>query len=132
MPNIEKLIWKYRDNGYLIFGVSNQGGVAHGFRSTYEVNKEFDATLALFDKNPFQIIKYCFNDAKGRVEPYCYRSLLRKPDIGMLAMLEVEAFNQGYIVDWDNSIFVGDRPEDAACAANAGIQFIHIDQFLVQ
>jgi D-glycero-D-manno-heptose 1,7-bisphosphate phosphatase len=57
------------------------------------------------------------------VVPYNYRSLLRKPDIGMLALMEYELFDEGYIVDWDNSLFVGDRPEDQECAKRAGLSF---------
>lgn len=36
----------------------------------------------------------------------------------------------GIVIDWDNSLFVGDRPEDEQCAKNANIQFKYIDQFL--
>jgi phosphoglycolate phosphatase-like HAD superfamily hydrolase len=48
----------------------------------------------------------------------------------MLAMMESEAYSAGIIIDWDKSLFVGDRPEDEACAKNAGIKFKHIDNFL--
>ena len=130
MPNIEKLIWKYRGMGYLIFGISNQAGVAHGFKFSAQIEEEMNATLKLFNQNPFHIVKWCYHDGKGSIEPYNHRSLLRKPDIGMLALMEHEAWNTGYIVDWDNSLFVGDRPEDEQCAKNAGIAFRHIDNFL--
>ena len=33
-------------------------------------------------------------------------------------------------IDWDKSLFVGDRPEDEQCANNAGIPFRYIDNFL--
>ena len=61
--------------------------------------------------------------------PYNYRSLLRKPYTGMLALLEVEAWNEGFIIDWNNSIFVGDNEVDRDCAFNAGIKFIWADKF---
>ncbi len=131
MPGIEKLIWLYRENGWLIVGISNQGGVAHGIKLPMEIEYERDVTLELFDKNPFHIVKMCYHMADGRIEPYNHRSLLRKPDIGMLAIAEMDAFAAGYVIDWDKSLFVGDRPEDAQCAANAGIKFEHIDSFLV-
>lgn len=130
IPNIEKIIWKYRNMGYLIFGISNQAGVAHGFKLPLEIENEMDVTLGLFDKNPFHLVKFCFHDGKGRIEPYNHRSLLRKPDIGMLAIMEYEAWDEGFVVDWDNSLFVGDRSEDEQCATNAGIKFHHIDDFL--
>jgi len=130
IPNVERLIWKYREMGYLILGISNQAGVAHGFKLPIEIELEMDTTLNLFKKNPFHLAKFCYHDGKGKIEPYCHRSLLRKPDIGMLAIMEMEAYNEGYVIDWDKSLFVGDRPEDEQCAKNAGISFRHINSFL--
>ena len=130
MPGMEKLIWRYRNMGYLIFGISNQAGVAHGFRLPLEIEHEMETTLNLFKVNPFHIVKFCYHDGNGKIEPYCHRSLLRKPDIGMLALMEAEAYGAGFVVDWDKSLFVGDRPEDAECAKRAGVEFKHIDEFL--
>jgi D-glycero-D-manno-heptose 1,7-bisphosphate phosphatase len=130
MPGIEKLIWRYRSMGWLIFGISNQAGVAHGFKLPMEIESEMNATKKLFSANPFHLIKWCYHDGKGKIEPYCHRSLGRKPDIGMLYEMEVDSWKNGYIVDWDNSLFVGDRPEDEECAKRAGINFRHIDSFL--
>lgn len=78
---------------------------------------------------PFHIVKQCYHHPQGKVEPYNHRSLLRKPDIGMLAIAEVDAYKAGVVVDWDNSLFVGDRPEDEECAKRAGIRFIWADEF---
>ncbi len=126
---VEEKIWQYRHNGYLIFGITNQGGVAYGLKTPADNMAEIDATIALFNKNPFHIIKESYHHPNGKVEPYNHRSLLRKPDIGMLVLCEVEAWDKGYIVDWDNSLFVGDRPEDQACAEKAGIAFQWADTF---
>lgn len=130
MPGIESLIWRYRGIGWLIFGISNQAGVAHGFKLPMEIEAEMDSTLKLFNKNPFHSVQYCYHDGKGKIEPYNHRSLGRKPDIGMLYIMEVDAWKAGYVVDWDNSLFVGDRLEDEECAKRAGIRFRHIDSFL--
>jgi histidinol phosphatase-like enzyme len=131
MPHIEPIIWHYRQKlDHLCFGITNQAGVAHGFKLPADVNLEIQQTVKLFQNNPFNFIKTAMSDGKGTVEPFCHRSLLRKPDIGMLALLEVEAYEYGYIVDWDNSLFVGDRDEDEECAKRAGIKFMHINDFL--
>lgn len=130
IPGVEKLIWRYRNMGWLIVGVSNQGGVAHGHKRPSHIERELDATFKLFTKNPFHIVKTCYHMEDGKIEPFNHRSLLRKPDIGMLAIVEYEAWNEGYMIDWNNSLFVGDRPEDEQCAANAKIKFRHIDDFL--
>lgn len=130
MPGIESKIWSYRDEGFLIIGVSNQGSVAYGHKLPPEIDYELNVTLGLFERSPFHIVKMCYHMEGGSVEPYCHRSLMRKPDIGMLVMAEYDAYNAGYMIDWKHSLFVGDRPEDEQCAKNAGIEFRHIDQFL--
>lgn len=130
IPNMEEIIWQYRNNGFLVLGISNQAGVAHGFKLPMEIELERDKTLSLFKNNPFHMVKMCYHDAKGNIGPYNHRSLLRKPQIGMLALCEAEAWPHGYVIDWDKSIFVGDRPEDELCANNALVKFILADDFL--
>lgn len=130
MPGIEDIIWKYRDAGYMILGISNQAGVAHGFKPPQVIMQEFDRTFALFKRNPFHTVRQCFNDSKGNVVPYNIRSLCRKPDIGMLALMEFDAQSKGVFINWDKSIFVGDREDDRKCAENAKIKFHWIDEFL--
>lgn len=131
--DVEEKIWQYRKEGFLIFGISNQGGVAYGHKSFLANDEEIEATIRLFKKDPFHIIKCCFHHPKGTIEPWNHRSLLRKPDIGMLVLCEIEAFDEaGYVVDWDNSIFVGDRPEDEECAQRAGIRFEWAHQFFAR
>lgn len=120
---VEEKLWQHRDNGYLIFGVSNQGGVAFGIKSPQQDMAEIETTCNLFQRNPFHIIKTCWHHEKGKLFPFKHRSLLRKPDIGMLVLCELEAYNAGYVVDWSLSLFVGDRPEDEECAKRAGIDF---------
>lgn len=128
-PGVEEKIWEYRDKGFLIFGITNQGGVAFGHKTHQDNDAEIEATCNLFDRNPFHIIKSCLHHPGGTQFPYNKRSLFRKPNIGMLAYCEVEAFDAGFLVDWDNSIFVGDRPEDRQCAENAGIHFLLASTF---
>ena len=120
---VEEVLWKWRNDGYHIIGASNQGGVAYGIKRAVDHARINKAMLDLFEHNPFHMIKLCFHHPKGRIEPYCHHSLLRKPDYGMLVVCEVEALTSGIILDWDRSLFVGDRPEDQQCATNAGIGF---------
>lgn len=127
---VQEKIWQYRDKGYLIFGVSNQAGVAYEYKTPSDDINECSTTVGLFERgNPFHAIMTCYHHEKGTLEPYNHRSLLRKPDIGMLVMCEKEAFEMGYIIDWDNSLFVGDRPEDEQCAQNGGIAFQWAESF---
>jgi D-glycero-D-manno-heptose 1,7-bisphosphate phosphatase len=121
--DVEERLWQLREAGYLILGITNQGGVAYGYKLPFDVDAEIAKTCSLFKRNPFHIIKACMHHPEGTLEPFNHRSLLRKPDIGMLAICEVEAWEAGYIVDWDHSFLVGDRDEDVECANNAGIAF---------
>lgn len=132
MPRVKKIILRYAGMGYLILGITNQAGVAHGFKTFEDVLAEMSATVDMFPEGTFSLAKACLHDGKGKVFPYNYRSLGRKPDIGILYLMERECFDEGYVIDWDNSLFVGDRPEDEECAKRAGIPFRHIDHFLTQ
>lgn len=131
MPDIERRIWSYRNSGYLVLGVSNQAGVAHGIKTVEQIELEMSATFNLFSKSPFHLARWCYFDGKGNTPPYNVRSLHRKPGTGMLARMETDAFEQfATVINWDASIFVGDRPEDEQCAQAAGIRFVHIDNFV--
>jgi len=99
------------------------GRVACGHKTVADDVLEIKAMTSLFERNPFHIVRRSFHDPRGKVEPFCHRSLIRKPDYGMLVCIEGEAFHNGVIVDWDKSLFVGDRPDDENCAKNAGIRF---------
>lgn len=126
---VEERIWEYRDKGYLVFGITNQGGVAYGMKTPEGHDAEISFMTSLFKRDLFHLIVGCFHHPYGHVEPYNHRSLSRKPDIGMLVVFERKAWEQGHIVDWDNSLFVGDRPEDEQCAQNARIPFQWADEF---
>lgn len=128
-PEVEPKIWEYKDNGFLIFGISNQGGVAFGYKTVSDIEAEMEATRNLFDRNPFDLMFAAFSHEKGTVPPFNRRSLLRKPEIGLLAVCEAAAEQEGYIVDWDRSLFVGDSEEDQECARRAGIPFVGADEF---
>ena len=130
--DVEEKIWEYKKKGFLICGITNQGGVAFGFKSEEDHNKEVERTLSLFKENPFDMIQASFNHPKGRTIPYKFRSLLRKPDFGMLVLCEVQAKERGIIIDWDKSIFVGDREEDQQCAEGAGVKFISANEFFLR
>lgn len=130
MPGIEDKIMMYKNAGYLVFGVTNQAGIAHGFKTEELMNQELDATRELFKRDVFEGIFYASNDENGKVFPYNYRSLLRKPGYGMLACIEEGCFEQDIIVDWDNSLMVGDRSEDKECATNAKVKYLDISEFL--
>lgn len=139
IPGMKELIYHYRlKKSWLVYGITNQGGVAHGFKTERAVQKEFDAMIDLLrdhddsEPAPFHHIFYCPYDEKGTVPPFNRKSLSRKPMIGMLVAAEEHAFNfyGGIYIDWNTSLLVGDRPEDEQCAKNAGIPFMWASDFL--
>lgn len=122
-PDVEEKLWKKREEGFLLLGISNQGGVAHGHKTITQNEEEIRATFALFKRNPFYCVKCAYNDPKGSVEPYNHRSLMRKPDYGLLIAHEITAWELDFIIDWEKSLLVGDRQEDKECAERAAISF---------
>lgn len=129
-PTIESRILGYKDNGYLIIAITNQGGAPHGFKTVEQVQAELDAMIELFKHgDPFDLVQICYFHPDGTEEPYNKRSLLRKPAYGMLAVAESQMLKKGVVIDWDNSLFVGDREEDEQVAANADIPFMWAREF---
>jgi D-glycero-D-manno-heptose 1,7-bisphosphate phosphatase len=130
LPNTEEVLLLWLSRGYLILGVSNQGGVAFGYSTVEQIEAEMEATRALFKKDPFDRMLWCVSHPESNHPVHGHRSLFRKPDIGMLALHEKEAMrHNGVIIDYSRSVFVGDRWEDEECARRAGIEFIHASKF---
>lgn len=129
LPNVERILWKYRDAGFIICGVTNQGGVAHGHKTPADNEAELAHMCSLFTRNPIDFITYAYSMDDGRIFPYNFRSLLRKPAYGMLVQCELDAWAQGIVIDWNNSLFVGDRTEDEECAKAARIAFRWAEDF---
>lgn len=129
VPGILDKMQRYSNEGWYIAGISNQGGVAHGHKSHEQVDAEMKVTQSLC-LGMFATIRSCYCMADGNIFPYNYRSLTRKPDIGMLVLIEKDFWENGMVIDYKNSLYVGDREEDKECARRAEIEFKHIDDFL--
>lgn len=118
---------KFRElaaQGYYMAIASNQGGVAYGIRTVAQAIAEIDATTALFGvTEPIHDTYMCMTHPKGNTFPFNHGSLLRKPHYGMLVLIERSAWNQGVIIDWTNSLIVGDRPDDFYMAQAANVPF---------
>ena len=120
---VPALLQKYAGEGWRIVGITNQGGVALGHLSFNDMLDAVEETNRqcnyLFDR-----IMACVHhpEAKEQEMAVCW---CRKPRIGLI----VEAAN-GLGKMYEEyypphlALFVGDRPEDKACAENAGIEFM--------
>ena len=133
-PDVEKRIWDWKnENAGFVVGITNQGGVAHAFKTLDKIREENVYTRILFKVDPFNMILHSPCDPNGSVEGFSRKTLLRKPAYGMLAYLEMwflQTYPKGdQQVHWEKSLFVGDREEDRRCALNAGIAFQWADEF---
>lgn len=114
---VADLLWKYKDLGWRIIGISNQGGVGLGHLSMDDCFKAMGETQRqcrlAFDK-----ITFCAHS------PYA-DCPCRKPKIGQIADARYWLFQQyGDSYPMHMGLFVGDRPEDEMCAGNAGLKFM--------
>ncbi len=124
LPGAKEQLIKYKEKGFLILGISNQGGIAYGFKTQEQVELEIMRMDELLPVDIFDLVHFCNFHEDGKVEPWNVKSLYRKPYIGMLSLCEQQMWDTGVAIDWQESIFVGDRPEDKFCADAAGIKFI--------
>jgi D-glycero-D-manno-heptose 1,7-bisphosphate phosphatase len=139
IPGMKELIWKYKREGWVIVAITNQGGVAMGIKSHGTNTLELARTTELLYDGNEQALDLgfcCESHPEGRDPTRRFRSLNRKPYYGMLVEVEMNMCEDvdrfGGPPDWDNSLFVGDRPEDEECAKSASIPFMWAHDFVKQ
>lgn len=122
----------YQSKGFTCIGITNQGGVAAGHKSLQDAIEEQRITLKLFPE--LAQIYFCPNyggescyqlSQNGQIrefkapQPEGYIDVsCRKPGHGMLIIAARP------LADLSDCWMIGDRPEDQACAADAGAKFI--------
>ncbi len=112
-PGIFQLIKQYQNEGYLIFIITNQSGIARGFYSKEDFEKLNNWMLEQFDSAGIKITKvyYCPHHPDITGECNC-----RKPKPGMI-FKAIEEFNVSPV----NSILIGDKKRDILAGENACI-----------
>lgn len=138
IPGTVEILSFFKQEGFLVLGCSNQGGVAFGYKTLDDVIQEMNITNNLCN-GLIDYVMYCpfYEDGvqsnnKEEINEdsqYSFRSLTRKPNIGMLAIAEDKFFRNGIILDWNSSIFLGDMWDDQECAQRAQIFFVEIKDF---
>lgn len=124
---VPDLLWGYKKLGWRIVGVSNQGGIALGHMdpavcaaAMMETHRQ---TREAFDK-----LLWCMHHpaAEDREMARCW---CRKPRPGLVieGALSLVEKHPGEIYPPHMGLLVGDRPEDADCAENAGLDFMAAD-----
>ncbi len=113
LPFIFKNLQKLHQEGYLLFVITNQGGIAKKFYTHETLKNMHDFLQAECKKYGFEFteIYYCPH------HPETSNCLCRKP-----GSLMVEKAVAKYQVDINNSFFIGDKERDIVCANEAGIK----------
>lgn len=124
-PGVLACLRTWRQHGYRIIGVTNQGGVALGFLSEADVqaiNLELSEKLA---PGLFDAIYYCPHHPRGHRPGYARSCHCRKPEPGMAKQAATD-----WQLDLAVSVMVGDMETDRQFAARAGIgRFYWSDEF---
>jgi D-glycero-D-manno-heptose 1,7-bisphosphate phosphatase len=111
---IFELTKQFQDNGYKIFVVTNQSGIARGYYSEEDFHKLTEWMKEEFLKRGVEIkdVKFCPHhpDISGVCE-------CRKPEPKMILDLASE-----YNIDLENSILIGDSKRDIEAGEKAGIK----------
>jgi D-glycero-D-manno-heptose 1,7-bisphosphate phosphatase len=120
---VKDLLWKYKRLGWRIVGISNQGGIALGHMTRKDCR---DAMTETHKQTGYAFSKlvWCIHhpDASPPEMAVCW---CRKPRPGLIVEAALDLSQTlKEIYPPHLALFVGDRPEDEQCAANAGIRFM--------
>lgn len=106
------------EQGFYVFVITNQGGVAHGYYEEQHVHDLHDWMQREMQRHGAHIdaFEHCPYHPEGKVERYTTESEFRKPQPGMILKLQRE-----WTTDPSRSFVVGDRDTDVEAAIAAGV-----------
>ena len=114
MPGIFDLCKKYQQNGYLLFVITNQAGIARGYYTEEQFHVLKDWMIKQFEKQGILITKVYFcphhPDFTGECE-------CRKPNPGLILQAAKE-----FDIDLSESILIGDKESDIEAGESAGVR----------
>lgn len=114
---MKKVLERYRKDGYLFVGVSNQSGIAKGVLTEKDCEDCMNKTKEILGLDDIEI-KWCSHKAVP-ISCYC-----RKPQSGLGIY-----FIEKYKINPANSIMIGDRTTDKTFAERLGMKYISADKF---
>jgi len=107
-----------QENGFLLFIVSNQGGISRELYSKEDILKLHDELIQTFRKNKITITEILFCPHHNDNE----KCLCRKPE-----PLMIEKLIAKYDINKTESAMIGDNESDMIAASGAGISGIKIE-----
>lgn len=118
MPGAIDTIKYFNNQGYLVFVITNQSGIARGYyteQDLHTLNEFMNRELAKYGAH-IDGFYYCPHHKDGVIPQYTRECTCRKPRPGMI----IKAM-QEWPVDTEKSIVVGDKPSDIEAAEAAGV-----------
>jgi HAD superfamily hydrolase (TIGR01662 family) len=116
LPNRTEVLTKYKNDGYILGGISNQSGVHKGSITYETADRLFKHTNKLLGHD----IDYVFCPHQSfPIQCYC-----RKPNVGNAINLVLK-----YKLDVSKTLFVGDMNSDEKMARKLGLQYYHAEEF---
>jgi D,D-heptose 1,7-bisphosphate phosphatase len=108
----------FQDNGYLIFIVTNQAGIAKNYYDENDFKILTEWMLKEFSKNGINIsdVYYCPHHPTEGNGKYLQKCYCRKPAPKMLTDIQ-----EKYKISLKNSILIGDKETDIEAGERAGI-----------
>ena len=105
--------------GYTVFVVTNQSGIARGYYTMDDMNKLHDFMVQQVAAAGGKIEKfyYCPHLPEGKIAEYAVECDCRKPKPGLI----LRAFEE-YDINKDAAFLIGDKPRDVESAEAAGIK----------
>ena len=134
IEGVREAIAYYHSQKWLIIGVTNQAGVAKGYKSLESALEEQQITLDLisqlqgiylcpdFEGNSCWLVDRAFQELDISNQYPELKGTYRKPGSGMVRAA-LSKFKANPADCW----MVGDRPEDKLCAEAAGVNFVWAD-----
>ncbi len=112
-PGIFELMKQYQDEGYLLFIITNQSGIARKLYTEDDFEELNSWMLEQFNSAGIKITRvyYCPHHPEITGECEC-----RKPKSGMI-LQAIQQFNISPV----NSILIGDKKRDILAGENAGV-----------
>jgi D-glycero-D-manno-heptose 1,7-bisphosphate phosphatase len=112
-------IRQFNELDYLVFVVTNQGGIARAFYTEQNVLDLHNWLQSELNKQGAHIDQfyYCPHHVEGSVPEHSHVCNCRKPEPGMILTAARE-----WPVDLSRSVMIGDKPSDMEAAKRAGVK----------
>lgn len=126
--DVPDILQKYKEAGWRIVGVSNQGGIALGYMSM----KVCEQTMLETNRQchgVFDRISWCRHHPSAK-DPEMARCWCRKPSIGQItSVCDSMGYQFGELYPPHLALVVGDMESDRQLAKNANIDFMFADEW---